>query len=147
MAGMMSMQSLRERITEKLREEGWAIVVHDTALLAMREDIRSRWFLGSRRVSSQLHCRFDEVARVLHVQEVAREVAVGIPPPALRSARYRQQGTHVRETFRDTGPFGSGTLEYGKAQEWLHTLCREAGWSLATEINPCNNVDIKTRMN
>lgn len=118
--------------------------MRDDALLATRELIRSRWFLGSRRVALGVRCHFDEAGHVLHYHEIAKEVSAGLPPPSFSVTMHRQRGLDVRETRRELSPFGGGTLEYGKVHEWLHTLCEGAGWALERDNNPCLNVDIRT---
>lgn len=143
---MMPMHELRENVAAALRDAGWEIVPSQDGLCAMRELIRSRWFLGSRRVVLRLRCCFDEAAHAVRFQETAKEVVAGLPPPTLSFTIHRQSGLEVRETRRDISPCGGGSLEYGEATKWLHTLCTDAGWTPDMQINPFNEMDMGTRM-
>lgn len=143
---MMPMHELREQVAATLHDAGWEVVLSDDALSASREVIRSRWFLGSRRISLRLRCRFDEAAHTVRFQETAKEVAAGLPPPTFSFTVHRQSGLDLRETRRDFSPCGSGMLAYGDATKWLHTLCTNAGWMPEMQINHFDIRDMGTRM-
>lgn len=125
---------LRHLLSARLQAAGWQVSETGDNLRASREVILAKWWLGSRRVSLQLDCRFDVTSRTLFYREIMKEVTAGLPPPVLGISRRSQRGLDVDETRRDSGPFGGGALHYGQLRQWLQALCAEAGWTLVPQF-------------
>ncbi|MEW6322337.1 MAG: hypothetical protein AB1635_14755 [Acidobacteriota bacterium] len=95
--------------------------------------IRSKWFLGGRKVSYRFSIRLDDAAHQATFWESAAEKSWGIPPPALTVETTSQRGGRVSATRSDATPAGGGTLDYGHLREAMELAVRGRGWAFSLE--------------
>ncbi len=123
------MPSLQNSLMQELTDAGWMVHGGGSGLSAEREEILSKWMLGQRSLKLKLELKFDEANRTLVFREIAMEQCRGLPPPTLSVSTTTQSGTKVSENRKDISLGGGGTMEYGKARQWLEQRCASEGWS------------------
>lgn len=129
------MCDLLQSIARKLSEDGWSLRTSGQTLEAQKEAIVSSWLLGSCRVVHALRLELDAASKVISLRETATEKNRGLPPPCLRSKRFKQHGLTVSETrVDDSFSSGGGTLAYGAPREWIEQECSDAGWAFKLRI-------------
>ncbi len=128
------MANFQNTVIEWLKSGGWQVSSTGEQLVAEREDILSKWLLGSRRVRLRLNMKFDATNKTLHFQEVAIEQSRGLPPPTLSVTVSTQRGMNLTENRSDVGLGGGGKMHYGSARQWLEQQSAHEGWSFKLEI-------------
>lgn len=124
------MEMLIHAVCDALLNQGWRVTREGMTLEACREDIKSQWWFGSRRVQSSLRCVCDATTKTLAYREVAKEVVTGMAPPTFTRSTWKQSGITVDIERTDHAPGGGGTLIYGQARRSLEDICRQHGWQL-----------------
>lgn len=128
------MANFQNTVIEWLKSGGWQVSGTGEQLVAEREDILSKWLLGSRRVRLRLNMKFDLPTQTLHFEEIAIEQSRGMPPPTLSLTVSTQRGMNLTENRSDVGLGGGGKMHYGSARQWLEQECIREGWSFKLEI-------------
>lgn len=106
---------------------------NDHKLRGTQEAIKSKWFLGGRKVVYSMACDVDEPVHTVRFRESALETSWGIPPPTLTVETTTQHGTKVNESRVDRSVGGGGRLDYGTLRSAFEQTSSEAGWTFAFE--------------
>lgn len=96
--------------------------------------IKAKWFLGGRKVTSNVRCTLDPVAREARFRESAIESSWGLPPPTFTVETTSQYGSRVTATRTDKGIGGGGRLEFGAFREQFERAVQDAGWTFVFEV-------------
>lgn len=112
---------------------GVAVTDKDGGLAGEAEKILAKWWLGSRKVTYRMSCRFDEAARTVHFREVVLEKSWGMPPPTLSVEVTTTSGWTRSGSRTDTSPAGGGTLDYAQARNAAEKAVTAAGWTFNFE--------------
>ena len=121
---------LLARIADVVEASGGTITSRDTlALNGTLTAIKSKWFLGGRKVTDRVTCRLVPDAREVHLRETAVETSWGLPPPALTIETTTQRGTRVTTSRTEKAAGGGGgRLEFGRFRDAVEAATRNAGW-------------------
>ncbi len=134
MAENISSAGLMARVTAIADGHGVKAAVSDgRTLTGTQEAIKSKWFLGGRKVTYRMRCEFDEPGRAVRFREAAAESSWGVPPPTLTVEKTTQRGTHVSASRTDRSPGGGGRLDYGGLREKVEEAVRGGGWQFVFE--------------
>lgn len=128
------MDTFTQSVQAALQSAGWNVTVKGQELHANRDDITAKWWFGSRKVSTTLRCVFDFTDKVLRYREIAKDVATGIPPPALSLSTHKQVGVKVNIDRQEHSPAGSGTMHYGRVRTLLEHICQKNGWKVSEQL-------------
>lgn len=128
------MDTFTQAVQNALISAGWHVSVKTQRLQATREDIKARWWFGSRKVTLSLDCVLDFSDKVLTYREIAKEVSRGIPPPTLSLSTFKQSGTHVKIARQDYSLAGGGVMHYGSVRKLLEHICQQSGWQLRERL-------------
>ena len=128
------MSGLYNSITQQLSSAGWTIRSDGSKLTAEREEILSKWMLGKRSVKLELELQFDGQSKTLVFREKAVEKSSGLAPPTFSVSTSTQRGIKVSEHRTDVSVGGGGTMDYGKARDWVEQQCVNDGWAFKLEI-------------
>jgi hypothetical protein len=96
--------------------------------------IKSKWFLGGRKVTSNFTCTLDPASHEAHFRESAVESTWGMPPPTFTVQATSQYGARVKATRVDKSVGGGGILEFGKFREEVEQTVKHAGWEFLYEV-------------
>ena len=96
--------------------------------------IKSKWFLGGRKVTSNFTCTLDSARHEAHFRESAVESTWGMPPPTFTVQTTSQYGARVNTTRVDKSVGGGGILEFGKFREEVEQAVKDAGWEFLYEV-------------
>lgn len=102
-------------------------------LTGEQESVRSKWFLGGRKVSYRMSCRLDEAARVVHFREAVTERSWGLPPPTLTVEKTTVKGWRRSGERSDISVGGGGALDSGRVREVMAQVTSGAGWQFHFE--------------
>jgi hypothetical protein len=105
----------------------------DGGLAGEAERILAKWWLGSRKVTYRMSCRFDEAVRTVHFREAVVEKSSGMPPPTLSVEVTTTSGWTRSGSRTDTSPSGGGAVDYGQVREAVETAVKDAGWTFHLE--------------
>lgn len=105
----------------------------DGGLAGQAEKILAKWWLGSRKVTYRMSCRFDEAAKVVHFREVVLEKSSGMPPPTLSVEVTTTSGWTRSGSRTDTSPSGGGTVDYANVRNAVEKAVTAAGWTFDFE--------------
>jgi hypothetical protein len=126
---------LLEQIANAVKAGGGTITSReDHAVQATLTAIKSKWFLGGRKVTDRVTCRLVPDAHEVHLREVATETSWGLPPPTFTLETTTQSGSRVTSTRADQAIGGGGRLEFGKFRDAVEQASREAGWSFVYDV-------------
>jgi hypothetical protein len=126
---------LLNRISEVVEAAGGTITSRDGhALNGTLTAIKSKWFLGGRKVTDRVTCRLVPDAHEVHLREVATETSWGLPPPTFTVETTTQVGSRVTTSRADTAIGGGGRLEFGTFRDAVDQATREAGWQFVYEV-------------
>lgn len=128
------MTTLQNSLMQKLSASGWLVRSDGNSISAEREEILSKWMLGKRSVKLKLELQFDEPNKTLVLREIAVEKSSGLAPPTFSVSTSTQSGTKVSEHRTDVGVGGGGTMDYGKARQWIEQQCGSEGWVFKLKI-------------
>ena len=124
---------LKVRLKTALAAHGIAVTDKDGGLAGEAEKILAKWWLGSRKVSYRMTCRFDEAAKAVHFREAVVEKSSGMPPPTLSVEVTTTSGWTRSGSRTDTSPAGGGTVDYGQARNAVEQAVKNAGWTFRLE--------------
>lgn len=96
--------------------------------------IKSKWFLGGRKVTDSVTCRLVPDAHEVHLREAAVETSWGFPPPTFTVETSSQCGSRVSQSRTDAAIGGGGTLEFGRFREDVEKVTNESGWTFVYEV-------------
>lgn len=119
---------LKVSVKAALAASGIAATDKDGGLAGEAEKIVAKWWLGSRKVSYRMSCRFDEAARTVHFREVVIEKSSGMPPPTLSVEVTTTSGWTRSGSRTDTSPAGGGTVDYAPVRNAVEQAVTAAGW-------------------
>ena len=102
-------------------------------LKGTQEAIKSKWFLGGRKVTYRMSCEVDDAARTVRFRESSVDSSWGVPPPSLTVEKTTQRGTQVTESRTERAVGGGGRLDYGSLRTDIERTVREAGWQFVFE--------------
>lgn len=105
----------------------------DRALRGTQETIKSKWFLGGRKVTYRMSCELDDGSRTVRFREAVAESSWGVPPPTFTVETTTQRGTRVTESRTDRGVGGGGHLDYGSLREDFAREIGDDGWQFTVE--------------
>ena len=108
--------------------------IDDHTLKGTQEAIKSKWFLGGRKVVYRMTCDVDEASRTIRFREAAAESSWGMPPPSLTVEKTTQQGTRVSVSRTDRSVGGGGHLDYGGLRAAFEQAVRGGGWQFTVEV-------------
>lgn len=97
------------------------------------EAIRSKWFLGGRKVAYRFACRLDTRAHAVRFREAVVESSWGIPPPTFTVETTTTSGWERSGSRTDLSPGGGGSLDLGPVREALRIATESAGWRFEVE--------------
>ena len=124
---------LKARLKTALAAFGIAVTDKDGGLAGEAEKILAKWWLGSRKVSYRMSCRFDEAAHTVHFREAVLEKSSGMPPPTLSVEVTTTSGWKRSGSRTETSTSGGGSLDYGQARDAVEKVIKEAGWQFDFE--------------
>ncbi|MCW5691991.1 MAG: hypothetical protein KIT48_06475 [Pseudolabrys sp.] len=124
---------LKARLKTALAAFGIAAAEKEGGLSGQAEKILAKWWLGSRKVSYRMSCRFDEAARTAHFREVVIEKSSGMPPPTLSVEVTTTSGWQRSGSRTDTSPAGGGKVDYGEVRNAVERAVKDAGWTFDFE--------------
>jgi hypothetical protein len=134
MADSISIAGLMAKVTSIADVHGVKAAGADgRTLTGTQEAIRSKWFLGGRKVTYRMRCEFDEPGRAVRFREGAVESSWGLAPPTLTVEKTTQRGARVSESRTDRGVGGGGHLDYGGLREDIEKAVRTEGWQFVFE--------------
>ncbi len=116
-----------------LAANGIAAADRDGGLAGENEKILAKWWLGGRKVSYRMSCRFDEAARTVHFREAVVEKSWGLPPPTLSVEVTTTSGWTRSGSRTDASPAGGGTVDYGRVRNAVEMAVTAAGWTFHLE--------------
>ncbi|MBS0532942.1 MAG: hypothetical protein JSR72_02695 [Proteobacteria bacterium] len=124
---------LKASVKAVLAAAGIAATDKDGGLAGEAEKILAKWFLGTRKVTYRMSCRFDEAAKAVHFREVVLEKSSGLPPPTLSVEVTTTSGWTRSGSRTDTSPKGGGTVDYGQTRNAVEKAVNDAGWTFDFE--------------
>jgi hypothetical protein len=127
------MQVMTTLLADKFAACGWRVEQQETSLRAEKSAIVAKWFLGSRKVTQRIAINLNDARRELVLEETATETTIGIPPPSLIRAQWKQQVTQYTEDRTDLC-WGGGKLHYGQARQLTEDLCQREGWTFKSAL-------------
>jgi hypothetical protein len=134
MAESMSTAELMAKVAAiAAAHEVKAAVGDGRSLTGTQEAIKSKWFLGGRKVVYRMRCEFDEPGRAVRFREAAVEASWGVPPPTLTVEKTTQHGTRVTKSRTDRSTSGGGHLDYGGLREKVEEAVQTGGWKFVFE--------------
>lgn len=108
--------------------------IDDRTLRGTQEAIKSKWFLGGRKVVYRMACDVDEASRTIRFREVTVESSWGMPPPTFTVEKTTQQDTRVSVSRTDRSVGGGGHLDYGGLRAAFEQAVRGGGWQFTVEV-------------
>jgi hypothetical protein len=134
----MAMVLLKSELLASLRAQAMTLGLiayeqGEDSLIGEKDSIRSKWFLGGRKVSYRMSCRLDEAAHTVLFRESVTEKSWGLPPPTLTVEKTTVKGWQRSGERSDTAVGGGGTLDYGRVREVLGQVASGAGWQFRLE--------------
>jgi hypothetical protein len=102
-------------------------------LIGEMDSIRSKWFLGGRKVSYRMSCRLDESACIVFFRESVSEQSWGLPPPTLTVEITTIKGWRRSGQREDRSVGGGGTIDYARVRDVLGKIANGAGWQFQLE--------------
>jgi hypothetical protein len=105
----------------------------DDGLTGERDAIRTKWFLGGRKLSYRMSCRAAEAERVLHFREMIKETWWGIPPPTFTVETTKVSGWKRSGTRTDHSLGGGGAIDYAEVRNKVEAVATAAGWQFHLE--------------
>lgn len=121
---------LLEKISGVVKEAGGSVTAREPlALTGTLTAIKSKWFLGGRKVTDTVTCRLVPETHEVHLRETAVETSWGMPPPTFTVETTVQSGTRVTSTRTDKAAGGGGRLEFGRFRDAVAEVTRDAGWT------------------
>jgi hypothetical protein len=136
MPAIKSKQDLLAELQKQTSALG--INVHDDAvdgLSGEAESIKTKWWLGGRKVAYRMSCRPVEQDHTVHFREVVVERNWGIPPPTLTVETTSVSGWKRSGERKDVSTGGGGTLDYAKVRNAVEIASIAAGWKFKLEGN------------
>lgn len=124
---------VKASVKAALTAAGIAVTDKDGGLTGEAEKILAKWWLGSRKVSYRMSCRFDDAAKAVHFREVVVEKSSGMPPPTLSVEVTTTSGWTRSGSRTDTSPAGGGTVDYGQVRDAVEKAVTAAGWTFDFE--------------
>lgn len=106
----------------------------DHTITGTRTAIKTKWFLGERKVKSNLTCTLDPASHEAHFRGSAVESSRGLPPPTLTLETRTQSGSRVTSSRTNKAIGGGGRLEFRKFRDAVDQTTRDAGWSFVYEV-------------
>jgi hypothetical protein len=127
---------LLEKIAAVVTSEGGSVSSRDaSALTGTLTAIKSKWFLGGRKVTDTVTCRLVPEAHEVHVREIAAETSWGLPPPTFKAQTRVQSGARVKLTRTEAAAGGGGgRLEFGRFRDAVAQATRDAGWEFVHDV-------------
>jgi hypothetical protein len=133
MSDMLSGVDLVRRLTAIADTHGVkASTRENRTLTGAQEVIKSKWFLGGRKLTYRMRCDLDEPARTVRFREATAESSWGVPPPTVTVEQTVQRGTRASESRTDRGA-GGGHLDYGSLRDDVEAAVRSSGWQFVFE--------------
>jgi len=127
---------LLDTIAGVVKTAGGTIARQDShALTGTLTAIKSKWFLGGRKVIDTVTCRLVPEAHEVHLRETAVESSWGLPPPTFTIETTVQSGARVTSTRTDKASGGGGRLEFGRFRDAVLQTTRDAGWAFVDDIS------------
>lgn len=124
---------LKARLKKVLADSAVAVTEKDGGLAGEAEKILAKWWLGSRKVSYRMSCRFDDAARTVHFREVVVEKSSGLPPPTLSVEVTTTSGWQRSGSRTDVSPSGGGKVDYAQVRGAVETAVTASGWTFHFE--------------
>jgi hypothetical protein len=121
-------EALMARLDDAARRQNLVPAINGDEWSATGESIRSKWFLGGRKVSYRIACRLDGTAFSARVRDSITESSWGVPPPSLQVEKTVQTGTRVSTKASQSSPGGGGALDSGRLRGAIESVLAEAGW-------------------
>ena len=97
-------------------------------LIGENEAIRSKWFLGGRKVSYRMSCSLDDGASIVLFRESVTERSWGLPPPTFTVEKTTIKGWLRSGEREDRSRGDGGTIDYARVREVLGQVANGAGW-------------------
>ena len=98
------------------------------------EAIRTKWWIGGRKVTHRMSCRLTESDHTVHFREAIIERSWGIPPPTFTVEKATVHGWHLSGQRTDASfGLGGGSLDYARARETVEQTTAAAGWKFHLE--------------
>ena len=134
---MPDVKSKRDLIAELERQAAsLGLTVHadgEKELSGETESIRSKWWLGGRKVAYRMSCRPTEQDHTIHFREAVVERSWGIPPPTVTVETSGVSGWKRSGERKDVSVGGGGTLDYAKVRNAVEIASVAAGWKFQLE--------------
>jgi hypothetical protein len=124
---------VKASVKTALAAAGIAVTDKNGGLAGEAEKILAKWWLGSRKVTYRMSCRFDEAARTAHFREVVLEKSWGMPPPTLSVEVTTTSGWTRSGSRTDASVSGGGTVNYGQVRSAAEKAVTDAGWQFDFE--------------
>lgn len=126
---------LLDKIAEVVTTEGGEVSRQDgLALTGTLTAIKSKWFLGGRKVTDTVTCKLVPERHELRLRETAVETSWGLPPPTFQVETRVQSGARVTSTRVDKSVGGGGRLEFGRFRDAVAQVTQDAGWAYVYEV-------------
>ncbi len=97
------------------------------------ESIRSRWFIGGRKVIYRMSVRLGGDQHDVLFREAVIEKSWGLPPPTLTVQKTTTSGWKRSGQRSDVSIGGGGNLDYARVRDTLERSATEAGWHFHLE--------------
>ena len=129
---MSAIQSKQDLLAELQKQtSALGINVHGDAvdgLSGQAESIKTKWWLGGRKVAYRMSCRPVEQDHTVHFREAVVERSWGIPPPTLTLETTTVSGWKRSGERKDVSTGGGGTIDYAKVRNAVEIASIAAGW-------------------
>lgn len=96
------------------------------------EAIRSKWWLGGRKVVYSMSVRVAEAEHAVMFREAVSERSWGLPPPTVSFSTRTVSGWERSGTTREVA-LGGGSLDFARVREAIERLIVESGWEFRLE--------------
>jgi hypothetical protein len=127
------MTELHAVLRSTLAKAGLKVIESDDDLAGELQSIKAKWWLGGRKVTYRMSCRFAEEERTVHFREVVMERSWGIPPPTLTMETTTTSGWKRSGTRTDISAPGGGRVDYARVREAVEQAVVAAGWTFHLE--------------
>lgn len=105
----------------------------DNYLKCIVENIKAKWFLGSRRVVYRMSLRLAEAEHLVLFREAVSETSWGLPPPTLTVKTETVSGWERSGQRKDVSAGGGGAIDYARVRNAMEQTTTEAGWQFQLE--------------
>jgi hypothetical protein len=97
------------------------------------EAIKSKWFLGGRKVDYRISVQLAEPERAVLFREAVFEKSWGVPPPTFSVEVETISGWKRSGQRKDVSVGGGGSMDYAQVREAVAQAAAEAGWQFRLE--------------